>query len=223
MPLRSDRPLESEEEVPMPARAATRRPPLSRERVVAAAMQVADREGVAAVTMRRLAEVLAVHPTSLYNHLPTKEAILDALADAVLADAELPVEVTDWRDWIRSLAAGLARTARRHPGAFLVLTQRPTTGPVSIGQAEVALDALIRDGFTGEQATRIVTGTSRALLGVAINECFGDASLEPSEVATADPSAYPRVTELEDVEVDNDAVWDLVVGALIAGLETARR
>ena len=61
----------------MPARTAARRP-LTPERVVAAAMKVADREGVTAVTMRRLADALQVHPTSLYNHLPSKEGILDA-------------------------------------------------------------------------------------------------------------------------------------------------
>jgi len=58
--------------------------------VIQVALDVADAEGVEAVTMRRLAEGLHVHPTSLYNHVPTKEAILDGMADALIGEAGFP-------------------------------------------------------------------------------------------------------------------------------------
>jgi AcrR family transcriptional regulator len=169
--------------------------------------------------MRRLAEVLGVHPTSIYNHLATKEAILDAVADAVMADAELPTEFADWREWVHELAAGMRRTARRHPRAFLVLTQRTAHGPAGAEITESALEAFRRGGFSPAQAALAVGAVSLALLGVALNECPPTAPLDQPELVDLDPIRFPRIREAWDLDVDPDAVWKLVVSSLVAGLE----
>src|SRR4051794_36365976 len=114
----------------MGVRGATRER-LTGERVIAAAVAIADAEGVEAVTMRRLADELHVHPTSLYNHVPTKDAILDGVAAQLISEAGLPHHFEAWQDWVRALARGLRDVARAHPGAFLVLTQRAASGPVA--------------------------------------------------------------------------------------------
>ena len=75
-----------------------RRTPLSRERIIAAAAAVADRAGVAAVSMRSVAKVLGVEAMSLYHHVPSKEALLDDLADWVFERIELPEVGDAWRE-----------------------------------------------------------------------------------------------------------------------------
>ncbi|MYT23139.1 TetR family transcriptional regulator, partial [Streptomyces sp. SID7760] len=78
--------------------------PLSRDRVLRAAVDLADEGGVAAVTIRAVAERLGVKPMSLYHHVPHKEAILDGIVDAVFAEIELPLDEPDWRAALRHRA-----------------------------------------------------------------------------------------------------------------------
>jgi AcrR family transcriptional regulator len=210
--------------VTVPTRSAAARPALSRERVIQAAIDVADAEGVEAVTMRRLAEALHVHPTSLYNHLPTKEAILDGIADALIGEADFPATFDHWSDWVRVMAVGLRDAARAHPGAFLVLAQRAASGPFASAVSEAALDAFRREGFTAQRAAEALAAVSLALLGVALNECPPTAPFTETDPRELPADEYPRIAEVMAVapELGNtDGVWELVVDSLIAGL-TAR-
>ena len=98
---------------------ATARVPLSRERVLAAAMTLADAEGLATVTMRRLAADLGVEAMSLYHHVPGKEGLLDGLAEAVLAETNAAVEARvslddDWRAALRHRCLGAREVIVRH-------------------------------------------------------------------------------------------------------------
>jgi len=76
-------------------------PRLCRENIVAIAIEIADEEGLAAVTLRGIAARLAVHVTSLYNHVPTKDAVIGEMVNALLAEARLPVGRISWEDWVR--------------------------------------------------------------------------------------------------------------------------
>ncbi len=199
------------------------RTPLSHERVIAAAIRIADDnagdKGAHAVTMRRLADALGVHPTSIYNHVATKDAILDGIADALIAEARLPATVGSWQAWVRAFAAGLRDVARAHPGAFLVLTQRAASGEVAREVAEVALDALRRGGLSSLQAGQAFIGINLALLGVALNECPPTAPLADSGPSQVSSERYPRLHETSlAVAGLGDGVWDLVVDWLIAGV-----
>ena len=194
------------------------RQPLSRERVVTAGLAIADAEGVDAVTMRRLAEELSVHPTSLYNHLPTKDAILDAMTDALIAEAELPHAYESWQDWVHAMANGLRNVARAHPRAFLVLTQRAAVGPAAREVTEAALDAFRRGGFTPQQASEAVAAVSLTTLGVALNECPPTSPFVTPEFTEDDARRFPRIAEAVALPLGPDAldgVWQLVVGGLI--------
>src|SRR3954454_6174127 len=93
-------------------------PGLSRDLVLQTAVRVADAEGIEALTLRRLADALGVHPTSIYNHVPNKDAILDGLTELLIDEADIPLVVPDWQTWVREFAAALRRMARAHPGAF---------------------------------------------------------------------------------------------------------
>ena len=100
---------------------------LSRAAIVAAAMKLADREGLEAVTLRRIATTLGVYVTSLYNHVPTKEAVLDGMIECLIAEARLPENPIPWQEWVRRFAASLRSVALKHPGAFAALHPRSLT------------------------------------------------------------------------------------------------
>ena len=195
---------------------------LNRDRVLAAAVALADREGSEALTVRRLAEDLSVHPTSLYNHVPSKEAILDGVVERLFDDADLPEEVDTWQDWVRGIAVCFRDLARAHPGAFMVLTRRPAENPRAFRLTEVGLAAFERGGFGLVEAIQAVRAISLAVLGLALNECppMGD-WVEPTP-HDEELAAFPRLVDaalaLEQPGIELDAHWDTLIEALVAGL-----
>jgi AcrR family transcriptional regulator len=206
------------------ARQATARVPLSRERILQAAVEVADAEGIDALTLRRLAEALDVHPTSIYNHVPSKEAILDGLTETLIEAAQLPLVVEDWREWVRAFARGMRTVARSHPGAYFVFTRRPAEGPLASEHAEVALDAFRSDGFSVTRARDAVVGTSLTVLGLALNECPPVGLTIAPDTTHLTRDRFPRIFEaLEDAGDDADATWDYVIEGLITGFDAHRR
>lgn len=99
------------------------RSPLSRERVLQAALELADQAGVEAVTMRRLGDQLGFEAMSLYGHVANKTDLLDGMLDLVLAEWELPDERSDWAESIRASAESVHDALRRHPwSARLLMT-----------------------------------------------------------------------------------------------------
>lgn len=201
----------------------TARVRLSRDRVLAAAVALADREGAEALTVRRLAEDLGVHPTSLYNHVASKGAILDGVIEVLFSQVAVPATDVSWEDWVRAMAAGLRDLARAHPGAFMVLTRRPAENRAAYDLTELGLDAFRRDGFSARASLRAVRGISLALLGLALNECppMGD-WVDPGQPAES-WEHHPRIREVaaEVGDADDDGHWQAVVEALVAGLRAA--
>jgi AcrR family transcriptional regulator len=195
-----------------------RRAALSRDSVLAAAVEIADAEGIDAVTMRRLAEALGVHPTSIYNHLPSKEAILEGISETLFAEADMELVFADWREWVRSFADGMRRIARAHPGAFLVFSRVPAEGLLARRQAEAAIDAFRRGGFGPATAVECTQGISLAILGLAINECPTVGPTYAVDLSELSPDEFPRIFEVADADVDADRIWSRVIDALIVGL-----
>ena len=103
------------------------RTPLNRERVLAAAVALADAEGLPALTMRRLAADLGVEAMSLYYHLPGKNGLLDGLVETVIAEAvgraSAPRAAVDWRDTLRGWFLAAREVMLRHPGKLLTRRQ----------------------------------------------------------------------------------------------------
>jgi AcrR family transcriptional regulator len=191
---------------------------LSRDRVIAAAVAIADSEGIDALTLRRLAEALGVHPTSIYNHVPSKEAILDGLIETLFVEAGIDPTIDDWREWVQAFAAGMREIARRHPGAFMVFTRRPAEGPVASQQTEAALEAFRRAGFTPAAAAECITGISLAVLGMALNECPPVGPTVAPDLTHLSTERFPRIFEASAADPDPDVMWSRIIDALIAGL-----
>lgn len=200
------------------------RPRLNRARVLDAAVALADREGVEALTVRRLADDLGVHPTSLYNHVASKTAILDGVVERLFDEAGLPDEVRDWQEWVRLLAVSVRSLARAHPGAFMVLTKRPAETPSALRLSELGLTAFRSAGFSVPEAVRAVRVVSLALLGLSLNECppMGD-WVDPGS-AELPLTDYPGLAEAAEAQDRDhpDAHWETFVEAMVLGLEATR-
>jgi AcrR family transcriptional regulator len=122
--------------------------PLSRERVLDAAIALADAEGIQGLTMRRLAAALGVEAMTIYYHVPNKGGILDALVERVIAEIELPEAGTEWRDALRSLALSAYDVLGRHRWATqMMLGPGRSPGPMRLRYMDTILACLTDAGF----------------------------------------------------------------------------
>ncbi|TDE29026.1 TetR/AcrR family transcriptional regulator C-terminal domain-containing protein [Actinomadura sp. 6K520] len=147
------------------------RQPLSRDRVLEAAIRVADRGGVEAITMRRVAQELGVEAMSLYHHVPNKDAILDGVVDAVFAAIELPdAERGDWRDAIRHRASSARAVLSRHSWALGLMDSRRNPGPATLRHHDAVLRVLRKAGFTVPMAAHAVSLIDSYIAGSVLQE-----------------------------------------------------
>jgi len=124
-----------------------RRTSLSRDRVLDAALLLADAHGVEALTMRRLAAELGVEAMTIYYHVPNKEAILDALAERVMAEIEMPEPGTEWSAALRSIALSAYDVLDRHRWAPRVMLARRAPGPMRLRHMDTILAILADAAF----------------------------------------------------------------------------
>ncbi|MBI4940009.1 MAG: TetR/AcrR family transcriptional regulator [Actinobacteria bacterium] len=167
MPVRGERKAESEPEAG-----------LSRQRVVAEAIRLADREGVEGLSMRRLAGVLGAGAMSLYHYVASKEQLLDAMIDVVFEEIELPPEGTDWRSAMRRRAVSARQVLARHPWAIALMESRTSPGPANLRHREAVTACLRRAGFSVLMATHANWLLDSYVYGHALQEAslpFGTA------------------------------------------------
>lgn len=128
--------------------AATTDLPLTRDRVVDAALRFVDEHGVESLSIRRLAARLGVATMTIYNHVPSKADLLDDICERVLAAIELDADRSgSWEDRLRSHARVFRATALAHPGAFQLLLTRQIAAPEAIRPTDIALAALHDTGL----------------------------------------------------------------------------
>jgi AcrR family transcriptional regulator len=127
--------------------ARQRRVPLSRERVLQAAVTMADTQGIDALTMRKLAGELQVEAMSLYNHVDNKDDLLDGMIEFVAAEIEHPTEVGDWKATIRRRAISAHDALLRHPWSSSLWASRMNVGPARMRHMDAMLRELREAGF----------------------------------------------------------------------------
>lgn len=185
------------------ARPVAPRAPLTRERILAVAADLADEVGVASLTMRKLAARLGVQAMSLYHHVDNKEALLDGMVDHVFAEIELPARDAPWRDAIRARCVSAREALRRHPWAVGLLDSRANPGPATLRHHDAVLGRLRDAGFSVQETAHAVSVLDSYLYGFALQEAnlpFGDGG-EAEAVAGAileamPEDAYPHLAEL---------------------------
>jgi len=129
--------------------ATTRRKPLSRERILAVALELVDEQGIDALSMRKLGQSLGYEAMSLYNHVVNKDDLLDGILDLVLAEMELP-DPTGGLPAIRASALSAHDALKRHPWAASMLLAPGHVRPARIEAMDALLGALRNAGFSAE-------------------------------------------------------------------------
>ena len=126
---------------------ARRRVALTRERVLRAALALADEGGIESLTMRRLGQKLGVEAMSLYNHVANKVDIVDGIVDLVFAEIDLPLGDGDWKTAMRQRAISLRDVLLRHRWAIGLMESRRSGGPANLRHHDAVIGSLRAGGF----------------------------------------------------------------------------
>jgi AcrR family transcriptional regulator len=153
-----------------PTHAITARPRLSRERVLQAAVRLADSGGLEALTMRRLGEDLGVEAMSLYKHVASKDDLIDGMVDLVFAEIELPALDVDWRTAMRRRAVSTRDALNRHRWAVGHMEGRSTHGPANLRLHDAVLGCLRAAGFSVEMTVHAYSVQDAYIYGFALQE-----------------------------------------------------
>jgi AcrR family transcriptional regulator len=198
-------------------------PPLTRDRIIGTAVTLADRDGFAGVTLRRIAAELGVHVTSLYNHVPTRDAVTDGIIERLIDEAKLPTSPVPWEEWVRSFFTAMGTVATTHPGAFTAFQLRPVQGPRAAASFEVALEAFVKAGLSSEDAYSAVKAVSLTTLAVSLERGMA-AQGEAAATAIEDLPAeqFPEVRRVASI-TDPEAAWAFSLETLISGLRSQVR
>jgi AcrR family transcriptional regulator len=157
--------------VPRRRRGSTGRETLTRERVLSAAVDLADRDGIEALTMRALGHALGVEAMSLYNHVSNKDDILAGILDRVIDEVDLSTEPAGWKATLRAIALSAHETLRRHPWAPGLLVMRPEmTGAARWRQMDAMLGALRGAGFSVEDTHHAFHVLDSTIIGFTLQQ-----------------------------------------------------
>lgn len=215
-----------------------KRLPLSRARILDAALALADAEGLEAITMRRLGQAMGVEAMSLYKHVADKDDILDGLVDRVLADIELPSADLEWREAMRRRARSARAAFAKHPWAIGLLESRSAnSSPRRLAYFDTILGILRRAGFSNQLAMRGFSTLDAYIFGYILQEhslAFrDDDSLQEvgEDLLRQMADRYPHLTAVTqevlaagfDHAREFDFGVDLILGALAQQLPAQPR
>jgi AcrR family transcriptional regulator len=150
--------------------ATERRVPLSKERVLRTAVDLAVRDGIESLSMRRLADELGVGAMTLYHYVPNKDELLDGMVDLVFAEIELPSADEDWRSAMRRRALSTREVLNRHRWAVGLMESRATPGLASLRLHDAVLGCLRDAGFPIELTVQAYSVLDAYIYGFALQE-----------------------------------------------------
>ncbi|HXV92185.1 MAG TPA: TetR/AcrR family transcriptional regulator [Pseudonocardia sp.] len=180
-----------------------RRMGLTRERVLRAAVALADAGGIEALTMRKLGVELGVEAMSLYHHVAGKSDLLDGMVDAVFGEIELPAAGAGWKAAMRQRAVSAREVLSRHRWAIALMDSRSSPGPATLRHHETVIGTLRRDGFSVAMAAHAFSVLDSYIYGFAMQEAAlpfhtdeQAAQVASTILARAAPEQYPHLTEM---------------------------
>jgi AcrR family transcriptional regulator len=211
---------------------ATRRP-LSRARVLQAAVALADEAGLEAFSMRGLAQELGVVPMALYKHVANKEELLDGMVDIVFSEIELPAGELDWRSAMCRRAISTREALKRHSWAIGMMESRHP-GPANLRNHDAVMGRLREAGFSFKMAIHAYSLQDAYIYGFALQErdtafetpaSAGEAARRRAETIGALES-YPYLaeiaTKLPESGYDNAVEFAWGLDLILDGLERLR-
>jgi AcrR family transcriptional regulator len=209
----SDEYVDADAQVAAGDQPPSQRVPLSRDRIVTAAVEFIDELGLPGLTMRRLGERLGVEAMSLYRYVPGREDLLDAVVERIIEEMQHDIDVIlepqdGWQDFLQRLAHGVRRVALAHPKAFPLVASRPLQAPWlrpplrSLDWVERFLDGLASEGFSDDKAVGAYRAFTSFLLGHLLLEvATHGADVGPLDVLEDDErgddlAGYPTIARL---------------------------
>lgn len=199
-----------------PTQTSSAAPRLTRERIVESALALIDRDGLGAVTMRRIATDLGVQAPSLYNHMRSKDALLDAVAEAVMEQVDASAfERLGWREALDAWAWSYYEALVAHRNLIPHLASSFGRIDVALARADQVYAGLLRAGWTKSRATRIAAAVRYAVYGAALGSFAGGF---PAEAAR-----YPHLQDVERLRAASEqvdrAALKLLIDRFLAGLD----
>jgi AcrR family transcriptional regulator len=180
-----------------------RRQPLSRARVLRAAFDLTDRDGVESLSMRKLAHALGVEAMSLYRHVRNKGDIVDGMIDLVFGEIGLPPRDVNWKTAMRQRAISAREALARHPWAIGLMESRSTPGPATLQHHDAVIGCLREASFSIALAAHAYSVLDSYIYGFALQQASLPFSTSDEAVDVADSirrqfpaDAYPHLTEL---------------------------
>jgi AcrR family transcriptional regulator len=212
---------------------ASRRSPLSPERIVRAAIKLADKQGLEALSMRKLATTLKVEAMSLYNHVASKDELLDGMVNEIVGEITLPERGGDWKCAMRARAVSALAVMTAHPWAPMLIVSRINVGPNMLRYIDATLGALRDAGFSWHDADRAWNTMDNHIYAFALQQ--QNFPVNPDEYASAAASylpmlpadLYPYMHEMTARVADgsHDGTLDFGFGleVVLDGLERRRK
>jgi len=206
------------------------RPPWTRQRVLRAAIDLADQDGIESLSMRKLSQLLGGAPMSLYNHIANKDDLLDGMIDAVFSEIELPSGEDGWKTAMRQRAISIRTILSRHRWAIGLMNSRTSPGPATLRHHNAVIRSLRNAGFPVQLVAYGISALDSYIYGFALQEqglpCPTPA--QTSQLAQAmleqlTTGEYPHFAELTIEDVlqpgDDHGAYEFGLDLLLDGLE----
>ena len=192
---------------------AERRVPLSKDRVLRAAVALADAAGIESLNMRGLAQELGVVPMALYKHVANKDELLDGMVDVIVGEIQPPVGGSDWKSDVRRRILSTRRALLRHPWASRVIESRATPTPVVLAYLDSLIGMFRTGGFSVDLTHHVMHALGSRMWGFTQELFNTPSSVDPESQAVMlreMAGRYPYATELAIAVAHDD---ESVVGS----------
>lgn len=213
---------------------AVPRSALTRERVLEAALHLADREGIETLSMRRLAKELGGAAMSLYNHVTNKEDLLDSMIAAVFSEIEKPSSHDDWKTSMRKRALSVRVVLSRHRWAIGLMDTRTNPGPATLEHHEAAVRCLRHAGFSITLTAHAFSALDSYIYGFILQErtlpfatTAETAERAQTFLAKVPPDQYPHLSEMtthhvQQPDYDYGHEYEFGLALILDRLDTMR-
>lgn len=205
------------------------RPQLNRQRILLAALELADENGLESLSMRKLAQSLNVEAMSLYNHVKNKDDMLDGMVELVVSNIQCPSLNGHWKDEMRMRAQSAHLALVQHPWAAGLLVSRVNVGPMMLSYVDATIGCLRQAGFSYELVDRAWNAIDSHIYGFTLQSL--NFPFEPDEYSEVAEEYLPQIPETEYpflnalsqqiIESKHDGIQDFNFGLelLLDGLE----
>lgn len=212
---------------------AKQRPVLRKDRVLRAAVQLADKGGIEALSMRKLAQKLRVEAMSLYNHVANKDEILDGIVDTIVGEITVPQTRSHWRKAMRGRAISAHEVLLKHPWATMLIVSRANVGPAMLRYVDSTIGCLVGAGFSYAVADHAWNAIDSYVYGFTLQKL--NFPFDPDEYADVAKASLPMIPSdeyphlhamsQEVITGKHDGIHNLTFGLdlILDGLEPLRK